>query len=76
LDQIFVKSLTLQGFIVTRLEAEFDKEFYEVMPKLVAEGKVKWREEVWDGLDKVGHAILAIQQGKNKAKMVVKVASE
>jgi hypothetical protein len=46
------------------------------MPKAIAEGKIKWREEVWDGLDRVGDAILAIQEGKNKAKTVVRVASE
>ncbi|KAF9445123.1 alcohol dehydrogenase [Macrolepiota fuliginosa MF-IS2] len=76
LDHIFAKSLTLQGFIVTRLEPEFNEEFYQVMPKAIAEGKIEWREEVWDGLDKVGDAILAVQKGLNKAKAVVRVASE
>lgn len=76
LEQIFAKSLTLQGFIVIRLEAEYDKEFYEVMPKAISEGKIKWREELWDGLHKVGDAVLAIQEGKNKGKIVVRVASE
>ncbi|KXN83392.1 Zinc-type alcohol dehydrogenase-like protein PB24D3.08c [Leucoagaricus sp. SymC.cos] len=76
LDQIFSKSLTVHGFIVIRLEAEYDEEFYEVMPKAIAEGKIKWREEVWEGIDKVGDAILAIQKGENKAKTVVRVASE
>jgi len=58
------------------LEAEYEKEFYEVMPKMIAEGKIKWREEVWDGLDKVGEAILSNQEGRNKAKTVVQVASD
>ncbi|KAF5348458.1 hypothetical protein D9756_009558 [Leucocoprinus leucothites] len=76
LDQIFAKSLNLQGFIVTRLEPEYGEELYEIMPKVISEGKFIWREEIWEGLDKVGDAILAVQQGKNKAEMVVRVASE
>ena len=57
------------------LEAEYRREFYEVMPKAISEGKIKWREEVWDGLEKMGEAILAVQKGENKAKVVVRVAS-
>lgn len=65
----------MNGFIATWLAPELDKEFYEVMAKAVAEGAIKWQEEVWDGLPEVGNAILAVQKGSNKAKVVVKVAS-
>jgi len=75
LDQVFAKSLTIQGFLVDMLEAEYRREFYEVMPKAISEGRIKWREEVWDGLEKMGEAILAVQKGENKAKAVVRVAS-
>ncbi|KAL9711377.1 putative secondary metabolism biosynthetic enzyme [Leucoagaricus gongylophorus] len=75
LDQVFAKSLTIQGFLVGMLEAEYRREFYEVMPKAISEGRIKWREEVWDGLEKMGEAILAVQKGENKAKAVVRVAS-
>ncbi len=75
MDNIYAKSLTIHGFIVTRLEPEYDREFYEVMPKAIAEGVIQWREEIWDGLDEVGDAILAVQKGTSKAKAVVKVAS-
>jgi len=75
LDQVFAKSLTIQGFLVGMLEAEYRREFYEVMPKAISEGRIKWREEVWDGLEKMGEAILAVQKGENKAKVVVRVAS-
>ena len=42
----------------------------------VASGKLKYKEEVWEGLEKLGDAILAVQKGQNKAKMVIKVADE
>jgi NADPH-dependent curcumin reductase CurA len=42
----------------------------------VADGRLKYKEEVWDGLEKAGDAILAIQKGQNKAKLVIKVADE
>lgn len=57
-----------------RIEHEFNEEFYEIIPKAISDGKIKWREEVWDGLDRVGDAILAGQKGTNKAKVVVRVA--
>lgn len=75
MDNVYTKALTMNGFIATWLAPELDKEFYEVMPKAVAEGAIEWREEIWDGLAEVGNAILAVQKGKNKAKAVVKVAS-
>jgi len=76
LNKIFEKCLDIHGFLVGMLEPEYGKEFYEVMPKMIAEGRIRWREEVWDGLDKVGEAILAVQKGENKAKTVVRVASD
>lgn len=68
------KSLAIHGFIVSRLEHKYDERFYKEVPKLVAEGKIKYREQVFDGLQTVGDAILAVQKGQNKAKAVVKVA--
>lgn len=59
-----------------RIEHELNEEFYEIIPKAISDGKIKWREEVWDGLDQVGDAILAGQKGTNKAKVVVRVASQ
>ena len=64
----------MQGFIVTRLEAKLDAQFYaEMTPKIVS-GEIQHREHVYDGLANAGEAILAVQKGLNTAKAVVHVA--
>ena len=71
---VISKSLSIHGFIVSRLEPKYDDEFYAVVPAKVASGEIQHREDVYDGLDKVGDVLLAVQQGFNKAKAVVHVA--
>lgn len=76
LINVIGKSLSIHGFIVSRLEPKYDDEFYAVVPAKVASGEIQHREDVYDGLDKVGDIILAVQQGLNKAKAVVHVADD
>ncbi|KAB5591573.1 hypothetical protein CTheo_5002 [Ceratobasidium theobromae] len=68
--------LTIRGFIMWELEAQVGKpeSFYEKVAPLVASGKIKWHEQIYEGLDKAGDVILAVQKGDNTAKAIVKVA--
>lgn len=43
---IVSKSISLNGFIVFRLAHKYEKRFYDEVPKLVTEGKIKYREPV------------------------------
>ena len=70
------RSIKLYGFIVFRIEHMYNDEFYKVVPPLVASGKIKYKEDVTNGLDKVGDVILAVQKGLNKGKAVVHVADD
>ena len=74
--QVVSKSLTLYGFIVIHLAPKYEKEFYEVLPPLVASGEIKYREEITPGLENVGNVILSVQKGLNKAKAVIHVADD
>lgn len=76
LFHVISKSLAINGFIVSRLYPKYLKEFYSEVPPLVVSGKIQHREHVWNGLDKVGEAIEAVQRGTNKAKAVIHVADE
>ncbi|KAG6815100.1 hypothetical protein H0H93_010942, partial [Arthromyces matolae] len=70
------KSITLQGFIVGRLESKYAKEFYATIPEKLKSGELKYTEEITEGLDKVGEVILRVQKGENTAKAVIKVADQ
>ncbi|KAJ7236839.1 hypothetical protein C8J57DRAFT_1144572 [Mycena rebaudengoi] len=76
LNQMYAKSLTMNGVLVFRLQEKYDEEFYATVPPALARGDIKYTEEVTRGLDKVGDVILAVQKGTNKAKAVVVVADE
>jgi len=71
---IVAKSLTLSGFIVGRLESKYSDDFYKTIPAKLANGELKFKEEVSKGLEKVGDVLLAVQKGTNKAKAVISVA--
>ncbi|KAF6746490.1 alcohol dehydrogenase [Ephemerocybe angulata] len=70
------KSISMFGFIVSRLEHKYDEQFYKEVPELIAAGKLKVLEDVFEGLASVGDAILAVQKGTNKGKAVVRVADQ
>jgi NADPH-dependent curcumin reductase CurA len=72
----WAKSLTISGILVFHLQDKHDKEFYATIPRAIAAGEIKYREEVSHGLESVGDAILRVQQGRNTAKAVVIVSEE
>ena len=67
------KQLRLEGFIVS---SHFDMmpAFVSEMSGWIAEGKVKWRETVEEGIDKAPDAFLKLFTGENLGKMLVKLA--
>ncbi|KAG8744313.1 hypothetical protein FRC10_010385 [Ceratobasidium sp. 414] len=75
-SQIPTKRLIIQGFIQHELETQVGNPqvFYEKMTPLVTSGKLRWNEQVYEGLEKTGDAILDVRKGDNIAKPVVEVA--
>jgi NADPH-dependent curcumin reductase CurA len=69
---IIQKKLTVRGFIVMD---HFDKlgSFFGDMGKWVAEGKIKWRETIIDGIENAPEAFIGLFKGENLGKMIVKV---
>jgi NADPH-dependent curcumin reductase CurA len=72
LAYIIGKQLTMQGFIVSD---HFDKlgQFYSDMGKWIADGKIKWKETIVDGLENAPRAFIGLFKGENLGKMIVKV---
>jgi len=72
LAYMFVKQLTMQGFIVSD---HFDMlmQFYGDLGKWIAEGKIKWKETIVDGIENAPRAFIGLFKGENFGKMIVKV---
>jgi hypothetical protein len=73
LAQLIGKNIRMEGFIVSH---HFDllPKFIEDLSQWVREGKVKWQETVFEGIDKAPDAFLGLFTGENTGKMLVKLA--
>ena len=62
----------MQGFIISE---HFDKlpQFYADMGKWIADGHIKWKETIVEGLENAPAAFIGLFNGDNFGKMVVKV---
>jgi NADPH-dependent curcumin reductase CurA len=66
------KRLTLRGFIVTDFAAK-EAEFVREAGVWVRGGRLKYREDVIEGLENAPAAFLGLLQGKNFGKLLVKI---
>jgi len=72
LFNITIKSLTLQGFIITDWASEFPANTQKLVG-YVKEGKLKVQETVIDGFENIPKAFVGLFSGDNQGKMLVKV---
>ena len=70
---ILVKRLTFRGFIVWDFAAQ-EKEALTELAKWIKEGKLHYREDIVDGLEKAPEAFMGLLEGKNFGKLVVQVS--
>lgn len=74
-SQILMKRLHVQGFIVTDYLAQWDVAFREIGQWLQS-GKIKYTQEIVEGLENAPQAILKLFNGDKKGKLIVKVSEE
>ncbi len=67
--------LTLRGFIVYDF-ADKQPAFLSDVGAWIKEGKLRYREDIVDGLEKAPAAFIGLLQGRNFGKLVVRVGSE
>jgi NADPH-dependent curcumin reductase CurA len=67
------KRLNLRGFIVSDFAAK-QGDFLRDVGEWVRTGRLKYREDIVEGLEQAPAAFLGLLQGKNFGKMLVKVA--
>ena len=70
---VLTKRLLIRGFIVSDFAAHFN-DFIRDMPQWVKEGRIKYREDVADGLENAPTAFMGMLQGRNFGKQLVRVA--
>ena len=68
------KRLLLRGFIVSDFAAK-QGDFLRDVGEWVRTGRVKYREDIVDGLEKAPASFLGVLQGKNFGKMLVRMAT-
>jgi NADPH-dependent curcumin reductase CurA len=72
---VLTKSLTLRGFINYEFAEEHYPQFLRTVSKAIAEGRVRYREDITDGLENAPAAFIGMLEGRNFGKALVRVAS-
>jgi len=72
LERILLFRMRIEGIFVfdhAALESEFRRE----VSAWVADGRVKFREDIVDALDAAPEALINVLNGRNKGKLLVRV---
>jgi NADPH-dependent curcumin reductase CurA len=72
---ILVKRLTVRGFIVVDYASQF-AEFSNDMRTWLSEGRIKYREDVTDGLENAPDELFRLLKGENFGKKIIRVSSD
>jgi len=72
--EVLSRSLTVRGFIMTEYFASQIGDYLNEATQWVADDKLRWREDVVEGLDGAPEALIGLLDGKNFGKVVVDVA--
>jgi len=72
LTSIIGKRLLLKGFIVSDHYDQLPL-FYKEMAGWIREGKIKWEETIFEGIENTPEAFIGLFTGENLGKMLVKV---
>ncbi len=70
---LIVYRARMEGFLISDYAHRFDEAAMRLF-RWVAEGKIKWREDVTDGLEHAPAALMGMLRGENRGKALVKVA--
>ncbi|WP_323635653.1 NADP-dependent oxidoreductase [Pectobacterium polaris] len=73
---ILKKRIRMQGFIIFDDYGHRFDEFWKDVSPWVAEGKIKYREEIVDGLENAPEAFIGLLHGRNFGKLVVRVGPD
>ena len=70
---ILAKSLTVRGFINYDFASEHYAAFLREVGAGIADGRIRYREDFVDGLEKAPEAFIGMLDGRNFGKLIVRV---
>jgi NADPH-dependent curcumin reductase CurA len=73
--RVLVQRARIEGFVVIDYMDRF-QEAYDELGSWLAEGKIKYRVDIIDGLENAARGINKLFDGSNKGKLIVKVSDE
>lgn len=73
MGQILIRRIKMQGFIIFDDYGDRYPEFFGAMSAWLAEGKIKFREDIVTGLEAAPEAFIGLLKGKNFGKLVVQL---
>jgi NADPH-dependent curcumin reductase CurA len=74
--EILSKSLTLRGFINLEFAGQYYDEFLRDVGAGIADGRIRYREDIVDGLDKAPEAFIGMLDGHNFGKLIVRIGAD
>ena len=72
---LLVKRIKMQGFIIFDDYGHRYNEFFTQMSAWLKEGKIKFREDIVDGLENAPQAFMGLLEGRSFGKLLVRVAN-
>lgn len=76
MSQVLTRSLTVRGFIQDEFTRSHGRDFVRDMTQWVAEGAVRYREDVVEGLANAPEAFRGLLRGRNFGKLLVQVGED
>lgn len=73
---VLTKSLTIRGFIQNEFTTSHGRDFVKDMSAWVADGSVRYREDVVEGLETAPEAFRGLLTGRNFGKQLVRVSAD
>ena len=72
---VLTKRLSIQGFIILDHQHRW-KDFHQEMAAWIRDGRVKYREDIVDGLEHAPAAFRGLLEGRNFGKLIVRVGDD
>src|SRR5271169_906123 len=72
---VLSKSLTVRGFINTEFVANHYADFLKTVSTGIADGRIRYREDITDGIENAPAAFIGMLEGRNFGKALVRVGS-